>query len=93
MPGHVPHGDEHRHPFSAEAAPDERQCRRRLVVQPLRVVDDDQDGLAGRGIGHEAQHGEADEERVEGLVLHLPSTGVHRGALGFGELAQTLEDR
>ena len=50
-------------------------------------------GWAARGLGDEAQDGEADEERVEGVVLGPSEYGVHRLALGFGEPPQTVEDR
>ncbi len=89
----VAHGDDHRQAFGAEATTDERQRHRGLVVEPLGVVDDDEDGLGRRSIGHEAQDGEADEERVDGAVLGPSEYRVHRLALGFGEPAQTLEDR
>ena len=83
--GCLAHGDERSPRVRAEPAPHERQRHRRLVVEPLGVVDDDEDGLGAGGLGDEAQDREADEERVEGVVLRLAEYAVQCGSLRFGE--------
>ena len=91
--GCLTHGDEHRDALGAEPAPDERQRHRRLVVEPLGVVDDDEERLGASGFGDEAQDRQADEERVEGVVLRTSECGVQRDPLRCGELPEVVEDR
>jgi hypothetical protein len=88
------HGHEERGTFRAEPAPDERQRHHRLVVEPLLVVDDDEHGLGAGCVGDEAQDRQADEERIEGVVVHSSfEDGVERDALGFSELIDAVEER
>ena len=50
------------HRLGQQPAGDERERQRRGLIQPLRVVDDAQQRtLLGR-LGHQAEHGEADQE-------------------------------
>ena len=91
--GCLAHGDERRDAFRAEPAPHERQRHRRLVIEPLRVVDDDEDGLRAGCLGDEAQDREADEERVEGVVLRLAEHGVECASLRFGQSLDAVEEQ
>ena len=87
------HGDERRHAFRAEPAPHERQRHRRLVIEPLRVVDDDEDGLRAGCLGDEAQDREADEEWIEGVVLRLAEYAVECASLRFGQSLDAVEEQ
>ena len=87
------HGDERRHAFRAESAPHERQRQRRLVIEPLGVVDEDEDGLCAGCLGEEAQDGEADEEWIGGVVLRLAEYAVECASLGFGQSLDAVEEQ
>jgi hypothetical protein len=52
------------HRLGQQAAGDEAERQRRGLVQPLRVVDDAQKGTFLRGLGQQAEHGEADQEPI-----------------------------
>ena len=87
------HGDERRDAFRAEPAPHERQRQRRLVIEPLRVVDEDEDGLGAGCLGDEAQDREADEEWIEGVVLRSAEYAVECASLGFGQSLDAVEEQ
>jgi hypothetical protein len=84
--GRFAHGDDRRNVFGAEPAAHERQCHRRLFVDPLRVLDDDEQGLSPGCLGDEAQEGEADQERVESLMVGVAEHAVERRSLWSWEL-------
>ena len=86
-------GDERGDAFRAEPAPHERQRQRRLVIEPLRVVDEDEDGLRTGCLGDEAQNREADEEWVEGVVLRSAEYAVECASLGFGQPLDAVEEQ
>ena len=87
------HGDERRHAFRAEPAAHERQRHRRLVIEPLRVVDEDEDGLRAGCLGDEAQDCEADEEWIEGLVLRRAEYAGECASLRFGESLDAVDEQ
>ena len=73
--------DDERDAVGVQPASDERQDRQRLVVEPLRVVDDHEDGLRPCCVGEQAQHREPDEVRVGRVVLHRAEHGSQRRPL------------
>ena len=79
--------------FGAKSASHERQRQRRLVVDPLRVVDDDEHGLRTGSLLGETQHGEADPERVERLVLRVAEHRVDDTPLRFGERVDAVVEQ
>ena len=86
-------GDEHCHALGPESAGDEGDHRCRLVVQPLRVVDDHQHRLNSSGLAEQAQHRQRDDERVERRVLDPAERGVECVALSVDKGAGVVEDR
>ena len=79
------------HCACAEPAPDERQRHRRLVVEPLLVVDDDEHRLGAGCVGDKAQDRQADEERIEAVVLRLAEYAVECASLEFGQSREAVE--
>jgi len=76
-----------------QTAGDEREGQRRGLIQPLRVVHDAQQGTFLGRLGHQAEHGEADQEtirrRPRGQTEHRPQ----RVTLGAGQPLKTTEQR
>ena len=75
-----------------EAAAHERQRHRRLVIDPLRVVDDNEYGLRAGCLLGQAQDGETDAERVERVVLRLAEHGLECGSLRLGQSVDAVEE-
>ena len=90
--GCVAHGEQRGDPFAVEAAAHERQRHRRLVIDPLRVVDDNEYGLCAGCLLGQAQDGETDAERVERVVLRLPEHGLECGSLRLGQGVDAVEE-
>ena len=60
----LPCGEHEPHGLGQEPASDERECRRRGPIQPLRVVHDAQQGTFLGRFGQQAEYGEADQEPI-----------------------------
>ena len=86
------HRDERRHAFRPEPAPHERQRHRRLVIEPLRVVDEDEDGPGAGCFGDEAQDREPDEEWIDGVVPRLAEYAVECASLRLGQSLDAVEE-
>ena len=69
----VTHGEQHRDRIRVQPAGDERQHTRRLVVEPLRIVDDEKYRSFTRRVVEEREHGEEHHQ------------GARRGAIGETE--------
>ena len=66
-------GDEHCHTFGLESTGDEGDHRCRLVVQPLRVVDDRRHRLNSSGLAEQAQTANATMNGSYGACSARPS--------------------
>ena len=75
-----------------EAAAHERQRHRRLVIDPLGVVDDNQYRLCAGCLLGQAQDGETDAERIERVVLRLAEHGLECGSLRLGQSVDAVEE-
>ena len=72
---------------------DEGKCLHRHLVEPLRVVDDAEQRLIGSGGGHQAQHGQPDQESVRRRSATAAECDVQRFALGFRKFVEVIEQR
>lgn len=70
----------------------ERQDRQRLVVEPLRVADDHEDGLHLGGIGQQGQHGQRNEVRVGRVVVRRAQHGLQRESLRTGQCGHAAHE-
>ena len=59
--------EDHRNRLGQQAPRDEGKCLHRHFVDPLRVIDDAEQGLIVGGCGHQAQHRQPDQETVRAL--------------------------
>ena len=76
-----PHGEDHHDGVGVQAAGQERQGGGRLVIQPVRVVDQAEQRL-GRGAGgQQPQRREPDQEAVGRRTVLQPEGQPERGAL------------
>jgi hypothetical protein len=76
---------------SEETTADERKGLRGRSVEPLRVVDDTDQGLVFGGLGEERERGEPDEESVGCRPLTQAEDGREGIALGDRELVDAVE--
>jgi hypothetical protein len=76
-----------------QAAGDERQRARRLAIEPLRVVDDDEERPLLRGLGKQPQDRQSDKERIRWLPGGKPESDGERVVLGLWESLQERDER
>jgi hypothetical protein len=74
-------GEHDPNPIRLETAGDERQRQHGGVIEPLRVVDDAQEGTLVGSLGEQAQHAQSDEKPVWGRSGAEPEHGLKRLAL------------
>ena len=84
---HEPHG------LRQQPAGDERERQRRGLVQPLRVVDDAQQGTFLGRLGQQAEHGEADQEPIRRRPRGQAEDRPQRVTLWAGQPLETIEQR
>jgi hypothetical protein len=93
---HVPRfagGEHERDPVRQKTASDERKCSSRRPIEPLRVVDQAEEGLFLSRFRHEAEDRQSDQERIRGSA-GAQSEGDRKGlALRIGQALRELEDR
>ena len=71
-----------------EAPRDEGERLHRHLVEPLRVIDDAEQGLVVGGGGHQAQHRQPDQETVRRRSDAAAEGDVQRLALRFGQFIE-----
>ncbi len=76
-----------------QSAGGERERLRRFPVQPLRVVQQEQQRLIGGGLGQQCQRRKADQIAVRGQPRHEAQGRVQRGPLRAGQPARPVEER
>ena len=69
------------------------ECLHRHLVEPLRVVDDAEQGLIIGGGRHQAQHRQPDQEAVRGRPDAAAESDVQRLALRFRQLVDVIHQR
>ena len=85
---------EHDHdPLGQKAARHEREYSSRRVVEPLRVVDETEQGLPLGGLRQQAEDGEPDEERIRSPSGTQAERDLQGLALGLGQVLLEIEDR
>ncbi len=89
----VAYREHHRDRLGEQPSGHELQCLKGDLVQPLRVVDQDEHRPRLRGPGEQREHGEADQEAVG----RIPGRHAERHAqgltLGFRQAVQLVEER
>jgi hypothetical protein len=75
------HREHDRDPLRQQPARHERERARRRTIEPLRVVDDAQEGLLLGSFGQHAEDGQSDEEAIRGLARSEPERDGKRLAL------------
>ena len=89
----IPHGEDHRDGLRDESARHERKHLRRGLVEPLRIVDDaDQGSLVGH-IGEQAQDGKTDEEAIRSVPGLQAECRAQRVALRRGKPLESVQHR
>ena len=63
------------------------------LIEPLGVVDDAEQRLVGSGGGHQAQHGQPDQESIGSRSARTAERDIQRFALGFGQLIEVIDQR
>jgi hypothetical protein len=91
-------GDEHADRFGAQAPRREPQDLSGCPVQPLRVIDRQQQWAFLRHVGKQPQHRQADHEPVrgaadQGAACVEPEAGPQRAPLCRGKTSRVLEHR
>ena len=81
------------HRLGQQAAGHEAERQRRGLVQPLRVVDDAQQGTFLRGLGQQAEHGQADQEPIRRRPRGQAEDRPQRVTLRAGQPVDTIEQR
>ena len=81
------------HRLGQQPASDERERQRRGLIQPLRVVDDAEQGTLLGHLGDQAQHGQADEEPVRGGARAEPEHDLHGLTLWSRQPLEPIEQR
>ena len=76
-----------------QAAPDESKDLGRGLVEPLRVVHDAQHQLLLRGLRHEAEHREGDQESVGAITGGKPERDAEPATLRLGQRPEPAEHR
>ena len=79
-----------RDPFRQQAARHERERSGRCVVEPLRVVDQAQQGLLLGGIGEEAENRQPDEKRARRCPALSPKATRARHAADQADGRRTM---
>jgi hypothetical protein len=76
-----------------ETARDERQRLCRGRVEPLRVVDDADQGSVFRDVGEQTQDREADAKPIRRIAVAHTERGAQRIALRVGKALDTIHER
>ncbi len=85
------HGDDHSHRLRHQPPRDEPQHLVRRVVEPLRVVDQDDERAFFRDLRDQRQCGEADEKRIGCVSVGNPEGGGECVTLRFGQGVEGVE--
>ena len=91
--GAIAHREDQRDGLGQQAPRDEAEGLHRHLVEPLRVVDDAQQGLVVGGGRHQAQHGQPDQEAVRGRADSAAEGDVQRFALRFWQFIDVSHQR
>ena len=86
-------GEEHNHGLVLEAPGDEAEHLGRRPVEPLRILDDEEQRALGLAVGQQAERRQADQEWVRRLAVGPADHGLERCALGLGESVEPVEER
>ena len=85
--------EDQRDRLGQETPRDESQCLHRHLVEPLRVIDDAEQGLVVGGGRHQAQHRQPDQETVRGRPDTAAERYVQRLALRFRQFVDVIHQR
>ena len=92
LPG-VTHGEQHRDRIRVQPAGDERQHTRRLVVEPLRIVDDEKYRSFTRRVVEEREHREEHHQGARRSAIGETEHRLQRVALRVGQLDHVVQER
>jgi hypothetical protein len=93
VPGRRTHRADERDPFGEEAPGDEGQGLGGGPVEPLGIVDDAGERPLLRGLGDQADHGQADEEPVRRGTFGEPEDDPQRLPLRRRDLVEVFQER
>ena len=86
-------GDDQRDPLRQQPTPDERHGLCRHVIEPLGIVDDNDQGLVLGRVGEQAQDGEPDQEPIRNRAGAETEGGAEGVTLWIGQSIQLTEER
>ena len=87
------HGEEHDHRLQLEPARDEAEHLRRRPVEPLRVLDEEEQRPLGLGFRQQPEGRQSDQERIRGVAVGEADRRLEGAALRFGQAVARLEKR
>ncbi len=93
LPFGVAHREHHRDRLGEQSPRDELQRLQGDLVQPLRVVDQDEHRARLRGTGEQREHGEADQEAVGRITGRHAERHAQGFPLGCRQAVQLVEER
>jgi hypothetical protein len=85
--------EEHHDRIGVQAAGDEGQDPCGLLVEPVGVIDHEEQRLLGGCAVQQRQYGKKHQERVGRSVVGEPEDRFQRVALGLGQVADAVEER
>jgi hypothetical protein len=91
--GTVARGEHHPDRLCEEATGDEGQGPGRGTVEPVRVIDEADEGALLSHLGQHAEHRQADEEAVRWVAGGQPERLLQRVALRRREVFESIEQR
>ena len=74
-------------PVGVKVPPDEAQDVCRFLIEPLRVVDDDEQTSISRRAGKQGQRGQADQKEIRRCVIAKPERGSQRARCRGGRFS------
>jgi hypothetical protein len=89
----LPRGEQHRHRFVLHPSPCKGESLGRTLVQPMRVVDNAEQGLLGGGRREQAKGGRVGGEPVDPFGLDERQRRLQGRRLRLGQLVEKPEDR
>ena len=89
----IPQREDHRHTDGVEPAGDEGEQLQRVAIEPLRVVDDTQQGSDRGRVSQQRADGQPDQEAVGGHPSGDPERASQRIRLRRGQVPDSPEKR
>ena len=85
--------EEQDHRLHLQPSREERQHLGRRPVEPMRIVDDEQQRCPRRALGEHAEGRQTDQEGIGRIALGVAKSDVERPALRIRKVVQAIEER